>query len=369
MTSKSKMNLLIENFFYTEAGPVFALNVAQGFQKNGVNVCAIIPIQTENLEAWKAAFSPECLYIWKSYGNKYAENFLNGIKIRLKFLKQRFDFAFYTNPVQRNLIVQKFLKVRENIMVLHDVIPHSGVNENSSQYVKSIVEQADNILVMSKLFIPIVEKEYNKSRNNILYMHHGEMSYPDFTGDFSQEDLQSDINFLFFGRIQKYKGLHVLSKAFEEVQKQYPNTHLTVAGSGDFTEYEEEYASLKNATVMNKYISDEEIAYLFSKPNTVVVMPYIDATQSGITGIAYNYETPIISTDTGGLREQLFDGEVGVFVKPGDVDDLKEKMILFLTEPNLYDEQKRLMQESKVKMTWKYITNELIEQLESRKEK
>ena len=156
-----------------------------------------------------------------------------------------------------------------------------------------------------------------------------------------------------------------MAKAFAEVQKQYPNVHLTVAGSGDFSEYEEEYAKLKNATVMNKYITDEEIAYLFSKPNTVVVMPYLDATQSGITGMAYNYDTPVIVTDTGGLREQLFDGEVGVFVKPGDADDLKEKMIRFLSEPDLYAEQKKLMQESKVKMTWGYITKEFIDQLES----
>ena len=365
MNSKSKMSFLVESFFYTECGPVLTLDIARGLQENGVDVCVIIPEQMENLEVWKASFSPECLYVWKSYGNKYIENILNGIKLRFKFSKKRFDYAIYPSPVMRNLRVEKFVKVKENIMILHDVIPHSGSNENAGQYVQSVVGQADNIMVMSKLFVPIVEKDYNKSRNNILYMRHGEMSYPDFTGDFSEEDLQSDINFLFFGRIQKYKGLHVLSKAFEEVQKQYPNTHLTVAGSGDFTEYEEEYAALKNATVMNKYITDEEIAYLFSKPNTVVVMPYIDATQSGITGMAYKYEAPVIVTDTGGLREQLFDGEVGVFVKPGDADDLRDKMISFLSSPNLYDEQKKLMQESKEKMTWGYITREFLEQLES----
>ena len=160
----------------------------------------------------------------------------------------------------------------------------------------------------------------------------------------------------------------MLSEAFEKVQKQYPDAHLTVAGSGDFSEYEEEYAALKNTTVMNKYITDDEIAYLFSKPNTVVVMPYIDATQSGITGMAYNYETPIISTDTGGLREQLFDGEVGVFVKPSDADDLTEKMVQFIEEPDLFVRQKALMQESKEKMSWKYLTHELLEQLESHME-
>ena len=369
MKSKTKISFLVESFFFTECGPVLNLDIARGLQENGVEVCAIIPEQMENLEVWKSAFSPKCLYIWKAHKNKYIDNFLNGIKIRFKFLKRKFDFAIYPNPVKRNLVVEKLVNVRENIMILHDVIPHSGTKEIFTQRVKSVVEQADNIMVMSKQFIPIVEKDYNKSRNNILYMRHGTMNYPKFTGTFRDEDLQGNINFLFFGRIQKYKGLHVLSKAFAKVQKQYPDAHLTVAGSGDFSEYEEEYAALQNVTVMNKYITDDEIAYLFSKPNTVVVMPYIDATQSGITGMAYNYETPIISTDTGGLREQLFDGEVGVFVKPGDSDDLAEKMIRFIAEPDLFAEQKALMKESNEKMSWKYITNELVEQLESHIEK
>ena len=368
MNSSSKVSFLVESFFFSECGPVLNLDIAKGLQENGVEVCAIIPEQMENLEDWKAAFAPECLYVWKAHKNKYIDNLLNNTKIRLKFSKRRFDFAIYPNPVKRNLIVEKFVKIRENIMILHDVIPHSGASEDNTQRVRGLVEQADNIMVMSKLFIPIVEKDYHKSRHNILYMRHGTMNYPEFTGTFSEEESKGSINFLFFGRIEKYKGLHVLSKAFNEVQKQYPDVHLTVAGSGDFSEYEEEYAALDNTTVMNKYITDDEIAYLFSKPNTVVVMPYIDATQSGITGMAYNYETPIISTDTGGLREQLFDGEVGVFAKPGDADDLAEKMIRFLAEPDLFEEQKALMKESNEKMSWKYITTELLEQLESHME-
>lgn len=367
MNKKSTMSFLIETFFYTEAGPVFALDVARGLQENGVDVCAIIHEKMENLADWKAAFSPACLYIWKEWGNRYIENLFNGVRIYFKFWKRRFDFALYPNPVQRNLVVEKFFKVRENIMILHDVIPHSGANEEYSQYVKTIVGQADNIMVLSKRFVPVVEEEFHKPGNNILYMRHGIMHYPEFTGSFSQEDLDGNIHFLYFGRIEKYKGLHVLSQAFGKVQQQYPDVHLTVAGSGKFSEYEEEYAALKNVTVMNKYITDEEIAYLFSKPNTVVVLPYIDATQSGITGMAYNYETPVLATDTGGLREQLFDGAVGVFAKPGDADDLAEKMIRFLAEPHLFAEQKALMQESKGKMSWQYITKELLERLESRK--
>ena len=72
-----------------------------------------------------------------------------------------------------------------------------------------------------------------------------------------------------------------------------------------------------------------------------------------------------VSTDTGGLREQLFDGEVGVFAKSGGADDLADKMIRYIVEPDLFAQQKVLMHESKGKLSWGYITKELIEQIES----
>lgn len=360
----NKMNVLIETFFNTESGPVLSLNIAQGLMKNGVCVCAVISEEIENLDDWKKSFPSECLYIWKRYSNKYLENFFNDVKIKLKFMQKRFAYALYPNPVNRNLLVGRFIKHDENIMILHDVIPHSGTNDDFNQRHKELIMKADNIMVLSKQFIPIVEKDYHKPQKNIFYMRHGLMEYPEYNGSFIQEDLKSKINFLYFGRIEKYKGLHVLADAYREIEKKYPDVTLTVAGSGDFTEYVEEYKSLKSATVMNKYITDKEIAYLFSKPNTVVVLPYIDATQSGVIGMAYNYGTPIIVSDTGGMKEQLFDGEVGVFAQPGDSKDLEEKMMSFITDPNLFSDQKQLVAESKEKMSWGYICKELLEQLE-----
>lgn len=367
MKKNKQMNLLIETFFNTESGPVLSLNIAQGLIRNDVCVCAIISEEIENLNDWKKTFKPDCLYIWKRYNNKYLENLLNDLKIKIKYFKRRFSYALYPNPVNRNLLIGRFIKHDENIMILHDVIPHSGTNDDVNRRHKELIMKADNIMVLSKKFIPIVEIDYHIPQGNIFYMRHGLMKYPTFEGEFNKVDLESKINFLYFGRIEKYKGLHVLADAYREIEKKYSDVTLTVAGSGDFAEYVEEYKSLKSATVMNKYITDEEIAYLFSKPNTVVVLPYIDATQSGVIGMAYNYGTPIIVSDTGGMKEQLFDGEVGVFAQPGDAKDLEEKMKNFITNPDLFNEQKRLVAESKEKMTWEYICKELLMQLEEHK--
>lgn len=134
------------------------------------------------------------------------------------------------------------------------------------------------------------------------------------------------INFLFFGRIEKYKGIQLLAKAYKElVQTHSLNITLTIAGSGNLAEYREEFRNIPNVTIINRYIPDNEIGQYFSIPNTIVVLPYIDASQSGVIPIALEYNTPIIASETGGLKEQLNNGEIGIFCKVNDINSLKEK--------------------------------------------
>ncbi|MEZ5145776.1 MAG: glycosyltransferase [Bacteroidales bacterium] len=65
----------------------------------------------------------------------------------------------------------------------------------------------------------------------------------------------------------------------------------------------------------NDFIPDGEVANYFCAAD-VIVQPYKDATQSGVTQIAYHFEKPIITTNVGGLAEIVPDGVVGYVVEP-----------------------------------------------------
>ena len=54
--------------------------------------------------------------------------------------------------------------------------------------------------------------------------------------------------------------------------------------------------------VHNEYVSDEKRAELFRRAS-VVVLPYIEASQSGIIPIAYRFGKPVVATTVGGLPE------------------------------------------------------------------
>ena len=65
----------------------------------------------------------------------------------------------------------------------------------------------------------------------------------------------------------------------------------------------------------DRFIPDAEVKYYFSAADCVV-QPYKTATQSGVTQIAYQFCTPMIVTNVGGLAEIVPDGRVGCVCPP-----------------------------------------------------
>jgi len=111
---------------------------------------------------------------------------------------------------------------------------------------------------------------------------------------------------LFFGYIRKYKGLNVLLDAMKKVLGRI-NVKLLVVGEfyDDKRNYIRQIVELglkDNVVVIGDYVPNDEVAKYFSASD-VVVLPYVDATQSGIVQIAYNFNRPAITTNVGGLAE------------------------------------------------------------------
>lgn len=130
---------------------------------------------------------------------------------------------------------------------------------------------------------------------------------------------------LFFGLIREYKGLDILIRAFNELDDTY---QLVIAGEcyGDDSAYRmliDQNCHRENIVYINKYIDDKLVPWFFSAAD-LCVLPYRTATQSGITAIALHFELPIVSTDTGGLREMVADAGMGLVTRGFEPMDLAE---------------------------------------------
>jgi len=63
--------------------------------------------------------------------------------------------------------------------------------------------------------------------------------------------------------------------------------------------------------IINKWLTNSEIENLVNKSN-LVVLPYIEASQSGVIAIAHSLSTPVVVTPVGGLVDQVIEGENGL---------------------------------------------------------
>ncbi len=150
------------------------------------------------------------------------------------------------------------------------------------------------------------------------------------------EHLQEEGNLiLFFGRIWRYKGLEHLIRAEPLIASRVPGAKIVIAGQGeDFTPYRQMMANPENFIVHNEYVSDKFREELFQRAS-VVVLPYIEATQSGVIPVAYTHGKPVVASAVGGLPTQVEDGQTGFLVPPGDHKTLAETIVRLLLDQDL----------------------------------
>jgi glycosyltransferase involved in cell wall biosynthesis len=140
---------------------------------------------------------------------------------------------------------------------------------------------------------------------------------------------------LFFGRITRYKGLEYLIRAEPLITAQVPRTRIVIAGTGeDFNHYRHMMTSPERFTVYDEYVSDQKRADLFRRAS-VVVLPYIEATQSGVIPVAYSFGKPVVATAVGGLPAQVDDGKTGYLVPPRDEKALADAIVRLLRDSDL----------------------------------
>lgn len=260
-------------------------------------------------------------------------------KIKKMAREEHFDILYAPQSFYLWLLpIMRACKIRRFITTIHDPNPHSGAFGLASFVDATVPKHADDIVVLSETFREGVKKRYALDDAHIFTIPCGLYSLYEETVPLKELNYARDkTNFLFFGRIEKYKGLDVLLDAYEKVKQMYP-VSLTIIGRGELADYEERLARLEDVTVVNRYIADNEVKSCFTGPKLFLIIPYRDATQSGPIVIAQRYGVPIIATNTGAIAEQLQYGRGGFLCAPGSADSLAETMIYAIEHPNEVDQ-------------------------------
>jgi glycosyltransferase involved in cell wall biosynthesis len=163
---------------------------------------------------------------------------------------------------------------------------------------------------------------------------------------------------LFFGRVCGYKGVSVLIEAAPLIAARVPDLRIIIAGGG----FDEALQRVKAAPaarfeIHNRFIPAEEVSSFFSRA-ALVILPYLDATQSAIVPLAYSFGRPVVATRVGSIPEVVEPGTTGLLVEPGDPGALADAVVGLLLDPETRSAMgNAALRRSKTDLSWESIAD------------
>ncbi|MCX6148731.1 MAG: glycosyltransferase [Candidatus Kapabacteria bacterium] len=259
--------------------------------------------------------------------------------------------------------VTRRLKNTKRISILDNVIPHEK-RIGDMQLINYFLNSNDAFIAMSRT----VQNDLLSLKPNAKSILIPHPLYDHFGAKIDKEEACKKLNIpqdnkilLFFGFIRDYKGLDLLIEAMSRLGDTY---HLVIAGEvyGDYSKYEKQIDGLgirDKVSNFVRYISDEEVPLFFSCAD-VCILPYKTATQSGIVGISYHFDLPIISTDVGGLREMIGDFNTGLMVESPNSELIANAINEYFSSGKI-EEYKQNILKYKSLANWKNLAREIID--------
>ncbi|MEP7254134.1 MAG: glycosyltransferase [Ferruginibacter sp.] len=297
---------------------------------------------------------------WISVGNEIK-------KIKPDIVVVRFWIPLMGPCLGTILRIIKKNKHTKIICIADNIIPHEkrfGDKSFTSYFIKPV----DAFIVMSEKVLSDLCL-FTRNKKAVLVPH---PLYDNFGEKISKELARKELGIgnkelvvLFFGFIRKYKGLDILLDAMKVLQNYKPQTtNLKLLIAGEFYDDKKSYLEqietlgIKDSLMLRTdFIPDNQVKNYFCAAD-VVIQPYRNATQSGVTPLAYHFEIPMIVTNVGGLPAMVPDNKVGLVAQP-TAESLAEKILEYFEKGENYFLPYLI--EEKKKFSWTKMTESILE--------
>lgn len=261
------------------------------------------------------------------------------------------------------LTLLPFFKKYPLVSTFHDVKLHVGENNWQARFEWHFERKfSDQIIVHGEKLKEQMTKQYNRPEEKVNVISIGEHEVAPFKKH-ERIDLKEDGNLImFFGRIYEYKGLEYLIKAEPLITKELPAAKIIIAGTGEnFKKYEKMMINKNNFIIHNYHIPYKEGAELLQRCS-LVVLPYIDASQSGVISTAYGFKKPVVVTNVGSIPEIVDDGRTGFIVPPKNPGALADAIVKLLKDDGLRKQMgENAYMKLKTDLAWDNIAEKTIE--------
>ena len=249
-------------------------------------------------------------------------------------------------------------KGTRRVAILHNLIPHEH-RPGDKIFARYFVRSNDAFITLSRSVLDDIDHFDPKHTRSRCYSPHP--LYDHYGATLKRDEALQMLGLdpahryaLFFGFIRDYKGLDLLLDAMADDRLTALDVKLIVAGEfyGDPKPYMEQIERLgigERVVLKTDFIPDSEVNRYFCAAD-LVTQTYKNATQSGVSQIAYHFEKPMLVTNVGGLPEIVPDGKAGFVVDPTP-KAIADAMVRYFSE----DWRERLtagVRDEKKKYSW-----------------
>jgi glycosyltransferase involved in cell wall biosynthesis len=265
---------------------------------------------------------------------------------------------------------------RATVLTVHDPMAHSGSDSHLPR-VSTLLRAfgrtiASGLVVHGESCRKLLRESNARHGAKSIVSQHGVLALPGVVvrASVREQDLDAQgraepTTFLFFGRMEAYKGLDTLLEAVRILEASGQYYRFIIAGRGDsLTRLEPQLRRHRSFEVHNRYISPDEVADLFRSAQAIL-LPYHDATQSGVAAASYGNARPVIASDVGGLADIVRDHQNGLLVPPRDAYALASAIRKLVDDPGLSASLRAGARETAcTTLSWAHIAHELYAQFE-----
>ncbi len=210
-------------------------------------------------------------------------------------------------------IAERFAPACPVILTVHDPVPHSGQDTAVATIFAANLQRLRAVASGYHVHGAYCEarlRDTLATMKPIVSTAHGIMLVPPDIKPLGSQ-------FLFFGRMEAYKGIETLLDAVDLIPRQF-GLKIVFAGRGPELEKHRVRVMDHPAIILQETFLTPVAAIAAFQQARAVLVPYRDATQSGVVSAAIGNGRPVIATRVGGLIDAVMDDTTGLLVPPED---------------------------------------------------
>jgi glycosyltransferase involved in cell wall biosynthesis len=202
---------------------------------------------------------------------------------------------------------------------------------------KTLVSYCDRVVAITEWYQKVLQTN-GIDPNKICFIPQA-LPLDNISDSIEKKAGHSPLRLLFLGRINKFKGLHLILEALKEIDSTLVS--LSIYGNSDDVTYEQEQR-IKTVNQTNVFwfgkLEQKDVIPTMHKHDILCLCSTFSEMSPLVIQEAFAARLPVIASNVYGNAEQIIHGENGLLFKFNEVEDLRRQILKCINQPDLLNE-------------------------------